>query len=50
MKTQKKGKGKLVSIRVDEELWEKAKIYAVKNRMTLQKLITNCLRRELDGG
>jgi predicted DNA-binding ribbon-helix-helix protein len=37
----------VTSFRVDEELWHKARIYAVENKMTMKELIENLLRIEL---
>lgn len=38
---------KVRSIRVDRELWKKAKIYCVKNDITLGEFITQILKKEL---
>lgn len=35
------------SIRVDRELWKKAKIYCIKNNMTLGELVTKILKKEM---
>ena len=37
----------VTSFRVDEELWHKARVYAVENKMTIKELIENLLRMEL---
>lgn len=37
----------VTSFRVDEELWHKARVYAVENRMTIKELIENLLKMEL---
>lgn len=37
----------VTSFRVDEELWHKARVYAVENKMTVKELIENLLRLEL---
>lgn len=37
----------MTSFRVDEELWHKARVYAVENKMTVKELIENLLRLEL---
>ena len=38
----------VTSIRVDEDLWKEAKIYAVKKGITLAELLNKLLRRELE--
>jgi predicted DNA-binding ribbon-helix-helix protein len=38
----------VTSFRVDEELWHKARVYAVENKMTMKELIENLLRIELN--
>ena len=42
------GKDIVTSFRVDEELWKKARIYAIKNGMTMKKLLETLLRMELN--
>lgn len=42
------GKDVVTSFRVDEELWKKARIYAIKNGMTMKKLLETLLRMELN--
>ena len=37
----------VTSFRVDEELWHRARVYAVENKMTIKELIENLLRIEL---
>jgi len=37
----------VTSIRVDEDLWKEAKIYAIKNGMTMKDLIETLLKKEL---
>lgn len=37
----------VTSFRVDEELWHKARVYAVANKMTMKELIENLLMIEL---
>jgi post-segregation antitoxin (ccd killing protein) len=37
----------LTSVRVDEELWRKAKIHAIENRLTLTELVETALSKEL---
>jgi predicted DNA-binding ribbon-helix-helix protein len=37
----------VTSFRVDGELWHKARVYAVENKMTIKELIENLLRIEL---
>ena len=41
------GKQIVTSIRVDEQLWKEAKIYAIKKGITLAELLNELLRREL---
>ena len=36
-----------VSIRVDSDLWKQAKIYCVKNNLTLSGLVEKLLEKEL---
>ena len=38
----------VTSIRVDKKLWTEAKIYAIKNGITLTELMEQLLRRELE--
>lgn len=45
MKTM--AKDVVTSFRVDEELWHKARVYAVENKMTVKELIENLLKLEL---
>lgn len=37
----------VTSFRVDEELWRKARIYAIKNGLTVRNLLENLIRIEL---
>jgi len=37
----------VTSFRVDGDLWHKARVYAVENKMTMKELIENLLRIEL---
>ena len=37
----------VTSFRVDAQLWKKARIYAIKNEITMKKLIESLLRMEL---
>ena len=37
----------VTSFRIDGELWHKARVYAVENKMTMKELIENLLRIEL---
>ena len=39
----------VTSIRVDEELWRKARIYALENGLTMKGLIESLLREKLKG-
>jgi len=39
----------VTSIRVDQELWKEAKIYAIKKGMTLTELLEKLLREEIEG-
>ena len=39
----------LTSIRVDEELWKKAKIYAIEHNETLSGLVERLLKEEIEG-
>ena len=41
------GKDVVTSIRIDGELWKEAKVYAVKNDITLGELVERLLRKEL---
>lgn len=38
----------VTSIRVDEDLWKQAKIYAIERGTTLTELLENLLRKELE--
>jgi len=38
----------VTSIRVDEELWKEAKIYAIKKGLTLAELLDQLIRKELE--
>jgi len=38
---------RITSFRVDEELWHKARVYAVENKITMKELIENLLKAEL---
>lgn len=38
----------VTSIRVDEELWKEAKIYAIKKGLTLAELLDQLIRDELE--
>ena len=40
----------ITSFRVDEELWHKARVYAVENKITMKELIENLLRQKLKEG
>jgi predicted HicB family RNase H-like nuclease len=40
----------VTSIRINEELWKEAKIYAIKKGIRLSELLEKCLQRELKGG
>jgi predicted DNA-binding ribbon-helix-helix protein len=40
----------VTSIRVDEELWKEAKIYAIRNGITLADLLEKLLKEELRKG
>jgi len=37
----------VTSIKVDQELWKEAKIFAAKNDITLTELLNKALRKEL---
>lgn len=37
----------VTSFRVDEQLWRNARIYAIKNGLTMKKLLETLLRMEL---
>jgi len=39
----------VTSIRVDEKLWQQARIYALKNGLTMKELIDSLLREKLKG-
>lgn len=39
---------KITSIRIDEELWKKAKILAIKRGMVLKKLVEEILSSEVE--
>lgn len=41
------GKDVVTSFRVDEQLWKKARIYAIENGVTMKKLLETLLRMEL---
>ena len=41
------GKDIVTSFRVDEQLWKKARIYAIENGLTMKKLLEMLLRIEL---
>lgn len=43
-----KQKTTVTSIRVDEELWKEAKIYAIKKGITLAELLEQLIRQELE--
>jgi predicted DNA-binding ribbon-helix-helix protein len=38
----------VTSIKVDEELWKEAKIYAIKKGITLAELLNELLKKELE--
>jgi len=38
----------VTSIRVDEELWKEAKIYAIKRGITLAEFLNELIRKELE--
>jgi len=38
----------VTSIKVDQELWKEAKIFAAKNDITLTELLNKALRKELE--
>lgn len=42
------GKDIVTSFRVDEDLWKRARIYAIENGLTMKKLIETLLRMELE--
>ncbi|MEM2704788.1 MAG: hypothetical protein QXR45_16705 [Candidatus Bathyarchaeia archaeon] len=42
------GKDIVTSFRVDEELWKKARIYAIENGLTMKELIETLLKIELE--
>jgi len=39
----------VTSIRVDEELWRQARIYALENDLTMKELLESLLRERLKG-
>jgi len=39
----------LTSIRVNEELWKRAKIYAIEHDETLSALVERLLKEEIEG-
>jgi hypothetical protein len=41
-------KKRVTSIKVDQELWKEAKIFAAKNDITLTELLDKALRKELE--
>ena len=38
---------KVTSLRVDEELWKRAKIYSIQKGVTLSELVESLIRKEL---
>ena len=38
----------VTSIKVDQELWKEAKIFAAKNDITLTELLNRALKKELE--
>lgn len=38
----------VTSIRVDKEVWQEAKIYAIRKEITLTELVEQLLRKELE--
>ena len=38
---------KVTSLRIDEDLWKRAKIHAIENGTTLSELVESLLKREL---
>ena len=46
----KKGKRVTTSIKIDPELWKKAKIYSIEKGVDLSELIENLLKKELNKG
>jgi len=38
----------VTSFRVDEELWTKARIYAIENGLTMKKLLEALIKMELE--
>ena len=40
----------VTSIRIDEELWKKAKHYAIDKGITLTELLERVLRKEIEEG
>lgn len=42
------GKNQVTSIRIDEKLWKKAKMYAIEHDMTLREVIESLLKEELN--
>jgi len=43
-----KAKEIVTSVRVNEELWKEAKIYAIKRGITLAELLNELIRKELE--
>lgn len=41
-------KRETTSIRIDQELWHKAKMKALENRMSIGEFIENLIRKELN--
>ncbi len=41
------GEDVVTSLRVNEELWKKARIYAIENGLTMKKLLETLLEMEL---
>lgn len=48
-KSQEATRLKLMSVRLSENLIEEAKIYAIRNRLSLQALITQALTAQIRG-
>ncbi|MEM2197267.1 MAG: hypothetical protein QW290_09330 [Sulfolobales archaeon] len=42
------GRSILTSFRVDEDLWRKARIYAIENGLTMKELVEALLKMELE--
>lgn len=38
----------ITSLRIDKELWKRARIYAMQNNMTVKKLIEKLIREHLE--